>query len=79
MRMLIASEHCARCRGKDPADLFARAVNDLHGHIVGQRMVEMLMWADRLLDANSTRYGKWEAADNGTAPAIDRIPKDILR
>ena len=23
-------------------------------------------------------YGKWESSDNGTAPAIDRIPKDII-
>ncbi len=38
----------------------------------------MLMWADRLLDGKSTEYGKWEASENGTAPAIDRIPKDII-
>ena len=38
----------------------------------------MLMWGDRLLDGKKMRYGKWEAAANGTAPAIDRIPKDII-
>ena len=75
---LIASEHCERCRGGDPAALFAKAVNDLHGHIVGERGVQMLMWGDRLLDAEQTGYGKWEASGNGTAPAIDRIPKDII-
>ena len=48
---LIASEHCPRCQGDDPAKLFARAVNDYHAHLVGQRGVEMLMWGDRLLDA----------------------------
>jgi hypothetical protein len=31
-----------------------------------------------LLDANSTGLGKWEASDNRTAPAIDRIPKDVV-
>lgn len=75
---LIASEHCERCRGKDPAELFARAINDYHAHLVGKRKVEMLMWGDRLLDARKTGYGKWEAADNGTQAAIDRIPKDIV-
>jgi hypothetical protein len=36
------------------------------------------MWGDRLLDGKATGYGKWEASENGTAPAIDRIPKDII-
>ena len=38
----------------------------------------MLMWGDRLIDANVMKYGKWEASENGTAPAIDLIPKDII-
>jgi hypothetical protein len=38
----------------------------------------MLMWGDRLIDAKKISYGKWEASDNGTAPAVDRIPKDII-
>ena len=38
----------------------------------------MLMWGDRLLDGKTTHYGKWEVERNGTAPAIDRIPKDII-
>jgi hypothetical protein len=75
---LIASEHCARCRGGDPSKLFARAVNDLHRHIVGQRKLEMLMWADRLLDAKTLGYSEWEAAKNDTQRAIDLIPKDVI-
>lgn len=75
---LIASEHCARCRGGNAAELFARAVSDLHAHLVGRRQVEMLMWGDRLLDAASTGLGEWEAAKNGTHGAVDRIPKDIV-
>jgi hypothetical protein len=74
----IADPACPRCNGKDPAELFARAVNDLHGHIAGQRGKEMWMWGDRFLDASETGYGRWEAAANGTAPAIDRVPKDIV-
>ena len=75
---LLASDQCERCKGKDPAELFARAVNDYHGHLVGEKGVEMLMWGDRLLDAQETGYGTWEAAGNGTAPAIDMVPKDII-
>ncbi len=75
---LIASEHCARCRGHDPAKLFAQAVDDYDGHLVGKHGVEMLIWGDRLLDSAETGYGKWEAAENGTAPAIAWIPQDVI-
>ncbi len=76
--MLIGSEHCARCKGHDPAELYAKAVRDIHAHIVGRRKVEMLMWGDRLLDAKTTGYGKWEASAGGTHGAVDKIPKDII-
>ena len=76
---LIASEYCPRCRGGDPAKLFAKAVNDLHGHIVGKRKLEMLMWGDRLLDSKALGYSKWEAAQNGTQGAVDLVPKDIIQ
>jgi hypothetical protein len=75
---LIASEHCPRCRGGDPAQLFAKTVNDLHAHIVGERHLEMLMWGDRLLDAQALNGGEWEYAKNGTAGAVDLIPRDIV-
>jgi len=75
---LIASEHCPRCKGKDPAEIFAGAVNDYHRHLVGKRKVEMLMWGDRLLDSAATGYNKWEASANGTHAAIDKVSKDII-
>ena len=75
---LIASEHCPRCREGEPAKLFAKAVNDLHRHIVEQRKLEMLMWSDRLLDASTLKYSEWEASKNGTFPAIDLVSKDII-
>ena len=70
---LVASDQCPRCRGKDPAEVFARAVNDLHAHVVGDKKLTMLMWADRLIDNKTMHYGKWESSANGTAPAIDKI------
>ncbi len=75
---IVASEYCPRCRGKDPGKVFARAINDLYDHIVRVRGKEMFMWADRLLDASVMKYGKFEAAYNGTHPAVDLIPKDII-
>jgi len=75
---LIGSEFCPRCKGKDPAELFAKSVNDIHQHLVKERGVEMLMWADRFLDGAATGYGEWEASMNRTHPAIDMIPKDII-
>ena len=75
---LIGSEHSPSTKGKDPAKIFAKAVNDLHGHLVKKRGMTMLMWADRFIDAKVIKYGKWEASMNGTAPALDRVPKDII-
>jgi hypothetical protein len=75
---LLGSDKSPSTKGKDPAKLFAKAVNDLHGHFVKARKVEMLMWGDRLFDAKKYNWGEWEAAKNGTAAALDMIPKDII-
>ncbi len=75
---LLGSDKSPSTKGKDPAKLFAKVVNDLHGHLVKTRKVEMLMWADRLFDAKKYNWGEWEAAKNGTAAAVDMIPKDII-
>jgi hypothetical protein len=75
---LLGSGYSPATRGKDPAELFAKAVNDLHRHLVGGRHVEMLMWGDRLIDGRKFDFGRWEASRNGTAPAVDLIPKDIV-
>ncbi len=75
---LLGSDSSPSTKGKDPAVLFAKAVNELHTHLVRQRRVEMLMWADRLIDGKQYNLGEWEAATNGTAAAIDQIPKDII-
>lgn len=75
---LIGSDQCPRCRGQNPAVLFARAVKDYHRHLVGKRKVTMLMWGDRLLDHQVFGYGKWESSDNRTHGALRLIPKDII-
>jgi hypothetical protein len=53
-------------------------VNDLHKHLVKERKVEMLMWADRLFDAKKYNWDEWEASKAGTAGALDQIPTDII-
>jgi hypothetical protein len=75
---LIGSAKSPSTRGKDPAKVFAKAVNDLHGHLVKDRKVQMLMWADRLFDAKKYKWGEWEADRTGTAAAVDLIPQDII-
>ena len=64
--------------GKNPASVFTGVVKDLHRHIVGKRHKQMMMWGDRLIDGEKYDLGEWEAAKNGTAAAVDSIPKDII-
>jgi hypothetical protein len=75
---LIGDERCPRCKGKDVGGLFAKVVNELHRHLVEEKGVEMLIWGDRLLDAATFSYGKWEASTTGSHRAIDLIPKDVI-
>jgi hypothetical protein len=75
---LLGSEKSPSTKGKDPAKVFAKAVNDLHQHLVKERKVEMLMWGDRLFDGKKYNWDRWEASRNGTAAAVDMIPKDII-
>ncbi|MGP1459797.1 MAG: family 20 glycosylhydrolase, partial [Treponema sp.] len=46
---LIGEDGCPFCRGKDKAELFARAVNKLYDHCVKKRGLTMYMWGDRLI------------------------------
>lgn len=76
--LVIGSAKCERCKGKAPADLLAKAINDYHKHLVDEKGLTMLMWGDRLLDGNVMKYNGWSCSKNGTAGAIDHIPKDIV-
>ena len=74
---ILGDPDCPRCGGKSPADLFAGEVKLLHEHLkkIGCRM---WMWSDRFLDGKATGIGKWEASENGTHPAIEQAPEDIV-
>lgn len=68
---------CPRCRHSSPAELFAKAVNDYHAHLVERRGVQMQLWGDRLLP-RELGFSHWESSENGTEGAADLVPKDIL-
>ena len=73
---LIGNDAAPSTKDKDPAEVFAKAVNDMYAHVVRARGRGMLMWGDRLIDAERYDYGEWEASKNNTWPAIYMIPKD---
>jgi hypothetical protein len=75
---LIGNAASPSTKGKDPAEIFAKAVNDMYRHIVKKRRRTMLMWGDRLIDAARYDYGEWEASKNNTWPAVYMIPKDVI-
>jgi hypothetical protein len=74
---LLGEDDCPRCKGKNKADLFAQEVRALHDHLAKSGRT-MWIWGDRFLDGDVTGLGKWEAAVNGTAPALHQVPKDIV-
>jgi len=75
---LLGSDESPSTRGKDPAELFARVVNEFHDHFAKEKGLEMFMWGDRLIDGEVLPYGSWSASLNGTARAVDMIPNDIV-
>ncbi|MCT4648441.1 MAG: family 20 glycosylhydrolase [Carboxylicivirga sp.] len=74
---VLGEDACERCKGHNKAELFAGEVNKLH-EFLKNNGVDMWMWGDRFLDGNETGLGKWQAAINGTHPAINMISKDIV-
>lgn len=75
---LLNSEFAPNTKDKNPAELYAGVINEFHDHLVKKRGVDILMWGDRLIDGEKYKYGEWESSLNGTAPAVDMIPKDII-
>ena len=71
---ILAHNQCNRCRGYDPAVLYAKAVRDMHAHISGRHGLKMLMWGDMLIDPEYINF----VAGPLTHRAVDMIPKDII-
>lgn len=73
----IGEEECPRCKGKDKAELFAGEVNKIRDHLADSDR-ELWIWGDRLIDGHATGMGMWEASENHTHAAIDKINKDVV-
>ncbi len=73
----LGDEDCPRCGGHNKAQLFADEVTRIRDHLARQDR-ELWIWGDRLIDGEVTDIGMWEASTNGTAPAIDLIPRDVV-
>lgn len=74
---IIGEESCPRCKGKNPAGLYAGEVNKIYDFLKNKD-VKMYMWGDRLIDKYDTGLDPFQSAANGTSAAIDSIPKDII-
>ena len=73
----IGEAKCPRCGGKDKAELFAQEITLIRDHLKTNNR-QLWIWGDRLLDGKTTGLGEWEASANGTARAVDLIPKDVF-
>lgn len=73
----LGDDDCPRCRGLDPAELYAAEVTRVRNHLA-KSGVELWIWGDRLLDGATTGLGMWEASMNRTHRAVDLIPKDVV-
>ena len=73
----LADENCPRCKGLDPAALFAGELVKINNHLAN-RGARLWIWGDRLIDGAVTGIGMWEASMNNTARAIDMIPKSVV-
>jgi hypothetical protein len=74
---ILADPDCPRCKTRNRAELFAQEMRTLHDHLAATQR-EMWMWGDRLIDGSVTGVGEWEGSQNGTAWAINLVPRDIV-
>lgn len=75
----LADPYCPRCKGMDPAEVFAKEVNKINAHLK-TRNATLWIWADRLLDGRdaATGYDEFSGSLNNTHRAIDMIDKDVM-
>ncbi|UXP32302.1 family 20 glycosylhydrolase [Reichenbachiella agarivorans] len=73
----IGDEKCPRCTGQNKAELYANEVTLIRNHLAANGQ-ELWIWGDRLLEGKVSGLGMWEASINGTEPAIDMIPRDVV-
>lgn len=79
MDELLYIGRCPRCKGKDPAKLYAHTIKTVHDHLKEKGM-DTMIWGDRLLPAQQMGYTMWEGDRSGIYRAIDleEITKDLI-
>lgn len=75
---LIGEDECPRCRGANPAKLFADEVNALRDHIVKKKGLGMLMWADRLIGPKYQGWSEFDNPRNNLSAALGSVPADVI-
>lgn len=75
---LLGHNKSPSTKGMNSAFLYSKVVNEFHEYFTVKKGKQIYMWGDRLIDASKYGYGSWEASTNGTWPAIDSIPKDVI-
>jgi hypothetical protein len=73
----IGDDNCPRCVGKSKAELYANEVRLIRDHLA-EKNRSLWIWGDRLLEGKVSGLGMWEGSENGTFPAIDMVPKDVV-
>jgi len=64
----IAHPDCERCKGEDPAVLFAREVTLIRNHLA-ENGKQLWIWGDRLIDGKTT--GRWGSGKAATTIRIE--------
>lgn len=75
---LLGHPQSPNTKGMNPAYLFGKVVREFHDYFTIKNGKQIYMWGDRFINASKYGYGSWEASTNGTWPAIDSVPKDII-
>ena len=70
--------HCPRCKGTPNADLFAKAVNDYHGHLVDKHGSRCRCGATGCWTARSPATGVGGERERHRQARSTRSPKDIV-
>ena len=73
----LADANCPRCKGMDPASLFAAEIRTISNHLE-KNNARLWIWGDRLINGATTGIGMWEASMNNTAKAVALIPKSVV-
>ena len=62
---LIGNDASPSTKRKDPAEVYAKVVNDMYAHVVKERELQMIVWGDRLTDGEARPGPALRASGHG--------------